>query len=82
MPLAKGLGQGLTLGAPSLNTHQIHLLNACAVDPLIGQNLESGAPQPVACGFWRAVLAALRLTPAQVEDFCAVHELYNQHIAP
>ncbi|GBF99343.1 hypothetical protein Rsub_11755 [Raphidocelis subcapitata] len=60
----------------------IHLLNPCAVDTLIGSNLESGARQPVPCGFWRAVLAALRLTPAQAEDFCAINELYMQHIAP
>ncbi|KAI8465437.1 MAG: hypothetical protein J3K34DRAFT_437052 [Monoraphidium minutum] len=63
-------------------TKHTHLLNPRAVDSLLGVNLQAGGAQPVACGFWRGTVEQLGLTPAQVEDLCAVHELYTRYVTP
>lgn len=59
----------------------IHLLNPSAVDTLIGVNLQTGGAQSMACGFWRNVVEQLQFTPTQVEDLCAMHELFMHHVS-
>ena len=48
----------------------VHMLNPCAIDTLLGVNLQTGGSQRVACGFWRGVVERLALTPSQVHSPC------------
>ncbi|GBF90314.1 hypothetical protein Rsub_02420 [Raphidocelis subcapitata] len=57
----------------------VMLLNPTAAYPLYGINLDTGLPQPTPDSYWRNVVAQLALTPAQVQDFLAIHELYAYH---
>ncbi|GBF93051.1 hypothetical protein Rsub_05662 [Raphidocelis subcapitata] len=52
------------------------LLNPGAMAALSAANLDTGEPAAAGDDYWRAVVSQLRLTPQQVADVVAVHELY------